>query len=70
MLLRMKEDGKTWAEIREAWEEMTGDKVGGSTLSGRYTRIKANLVVFHQEDVSSPSINSYGLGISLTNGSS
>ncbi|KAK2748623.1 hypothetical protein FQN55_004176 [Onygenales sp. PD_40] len=51
MLLRMKdEEGKPWGEIRAAWEEMTGEKVGGSTLSGRYARIKANFVVFNPDD--------------------
>ncbi|KAK2756800.1 hypothetical protein FQN54_005246 [Arachnomyces sp. PD_36] len=51
MMLRMKdEEGKGWAEIREAWNAMTGESVGGSTLSGRYGRIKANFVVFRKED--------------------
>ncbi|OAX77441.1 hypothetical protein ACJ72_08260 [Emergomyces africanus] len=51
MLLRMKDDeNKSWAEIRQAWEEMTGEKVGGSTLCGRYGRMKANFVVFTPED--------------------
>ncbi|PGH33683.1 hypothetical protein GX50_03510 [[Emmonsia] crescens] len=51
MLLRMKDDeNKSWAEIRQAWEEMTGEKVGGSTLCGRYGRIKANLMDFTPED--------------------
>ncbi|OJD24832.1 hypothetical protein ACJ73_03804 [Blastomyces percursus] len=51
MLLRMKdEENKSWAETREAWEEMTGEKVGGSTLCIRYARIKANFVVFTPED--------------------
>ncbi|EEH11707.1 conserved hypothetical protein [Histoplasma capsulatum G186AR] len=51
MLLRMKdEENKSWGEIRQAWEEMTGEKVGGSTLCGRYGRIKANFVVFTPED--------------------
>lgn len=60
MLLRMKDvEGKGWAEIREAWETMTGDKVGGSTLSGRYARIKANLIVFSKEDVRIPSVGSH-----------
>ena len=54
MLLRMKDEGKPWAEIREAWENLTGEKVGGSTLSGRYARIKANFVVFSKNDVSFP----------------
>ena len=53
MLLRMKdEENKSWADIRKAWEDLTGDKVGNSTLSGRYARIKANFVTFHDEDVS------------------
>lgn len=54
MMLRMKDDeGKGWNEIREAWNAMTGETVGKSTLSGRYGRIKANFVVFRKEDVSS-----------------
>lgn len=53
MMLRMKDDeGKGWNEIREAWNAMTGETVGKSTLSGRYGRIKANFVVFRKEDVS------------------
>jgi hypothetical protein len=55
MLLRMKdEENKPWAEIKEAWEKMTGEKVGGSTLSGRYGRIKANFVILSEGDVSFP----------------
>ncbi|PGG97395.1 hypothetical protein GX51_07365 [Blastomyces parvus] len=51
MLLRMKDEEKrTWAEIRQAWENITGEKVGGSTLCIRYSRIKANFVVFTPED--------------------
>ncbi|PGH14775.1 hypothetical protein AJ80_05819 [Polytolypa hystricis UAMH7299] len=51
MLLHMKDnENKPWAEIRQAWESMTGEKVGGSTLSGRYARIKANFVTFATED--------------------
>ncbi|KAK2865229.1 hypothetical protein FQN49_003778 [Arthroderma sp. PD_2] len=51
MLLRMKdEENKPWSEIRAAWEEATGEAVGGSTLSGRYQRIKANFTVFTAED--------------------
>lgn len=60
MLLRMKDDeNKSWAEIRQAWEEMTGEKVGGSTLCGRYGRIKANLMDFTPEDVSFSPLNSF-----------
>ncbi|EEQ31275.1 conserved hypothetical protein [Microsporum canis CBS 113480] len=43
MMLRMRdEENKPWSEIRAAWEEITGEAVGGSTLSNRYQRIKAN----------------------------
>lgn len=55
MMLHMKDvEGKSWAEIKSAWQAMTGNKVGGSTLSGRYGRIKANLVQFKEGDVSPP----------------
>lgn len=54
MLLRMKDEGKVWAEIREAWEKMTGEKVGKSTLSSRYARIKANFTVLSKDDVRLP----------------
>lgn len=33
--LREKEQ-KTWKEIRQAWEQMTGQKTGNSTLPNRY----------------------------------
>lgn len=53
MLLRMKdEENKPWSEIKSAWEKATGETVGGSTLSNRYQRIKANFTVFSPEDVS------------------
>lgn len=32
MLLKMKDEGSTWPEIRTAWEELTGEPVGNSTL--------------------------------------
>ncbi|KAL2375259.1 hypothetical protein BDBG_05727 [Blastomyces gilchristii SLH14081] len=51
MLLRMKdEENRSWAEIRQAWEDITGEKVGGSTLCTRYARIKANFIDFTPED--------------------
>lgn len=52
LLLKMKDDeGKTWAVITEALEELAGCKLAG--LSTRYARIKANFVVFPKEDVRS-----------------
>ncbi|KAI5294144.1 hypothetical protein KEM52_004616 [Ascosphaera acerosa] len=51
MLVRMKEEGRPIAEIRQAWEQMTGAKPGGSTLQVRYMRLKANLTVWAEEDI-------------------
>ncbi|KAL2352489.1 hypothetical protein BJ546DRAFT_1064223 [Cryomyces antarcticus] len=50
MLLSMRDAGKAWDEIKEAWEAATGEKVGRSTLPNRYTRLKANVMVFPVED--------------------
>lgn len=53
LLLQMKDkENKTWSEIREAWFGLTGVQVGGSTLSIRYARLKANFVTFTPNDVS------------------
>lgn len=52
VLVQMKQDGKTWPEIREKWKEMTGKIVGGSTLPNRYARIIANLTDWKDGDVS------------------
>ena len=40
LLVEMKNHGATWKEIKEMWVEKTGQVPGGSTLSGRYSRIK------------------------------
>ncbi|KAI9696772.1 MAG: hypothetical protein M1836_005134 [Candelina mexicana] len=50
MLISMKDNGKSWAEIRKAWKEMTGEDTGNSTLPNRYNRLKANLASFKEED--------------------
>ncbi|KAJ9267191.1 hypothetical protein DTO195F2_424 [Paecilomyces variotii] len=51
LLLQMKDkENKTWSEIREAWFGLTGVQVGGSTLSIRYARLKANFVTFTPND--------------------
>ncbi|MCJ1282181.1 hypothetical protein MMC26_001504 [Xylographa opegraphella] len=42
-LVRMKEAGKSWPEIREMWKNKTGKELAGSTLPNRYSRIKINL---------------------------
>ena len=52
MLIRMREvDGKSWPEIRKKLEDITQAKIGASSLQIRYTRMKANFVVFEQDDV-------------------
>lgn len=52
MIIRMKEvEGKPWADIRKALEDITGTNLGRSTLQIRYTRMKANFVVFDKVDV-------------------
>ncbi|KAL9581114.1 MAG: hypothetical protein Q9203_006025 [Teloschistes exilis] len=35
MLVKMKEEGKSWNEIRETWQTMTGQETAGSTLPNR-----------------------------------
>ncbi|KAI5303295.1 hypothetical protein KEM56_007703 [Ascosphaera pollenicola] len=53
MLLRMKdEEGASWLEIRQAWEQVTGVVTGKTTLCNRYARIKANFTVVSEDDVS------------------
>jgi hypothetical protein len=37
MLIDMRDSGKSWDEIRKAWENMTGDKTAYSTLPNRYS---------------------------------
>lgn len=52
LIIEMREkNGKTWGDIREAIEEITGAKFGSTTLKHRYTRMKANFVVFEKEHV-------------------
>lgn len=53
LIIRLKEvEGKAWSEIKKVLEEVTGATLGGSTLQVRYTRMKANFVVFETDDVS------------------
>lgn len=52
MMIRMREvDGKSWVEIRKTLEDLMQAKIGASSLQIRYTRMKANFVVFEQDDV-------------------
>lgn len=59
MLIKMKEEGKTWAEIREAWKKMTGEETKSSTLPNRYSRLKTNLMTLQSGDVSDILLHSY-----------
>ena len=51
-ILEMKDAGKPWREIKPIWEEMTGQTVGDSTLSVRYSQIKRNLEKGGSKEVS------------------
>ena len=54
MLVKMKEEGRSWLEIEEAWKNKTGElKTGRSSLCVRYCRIKANLssILLEPDDV-------------------
>ncbi|KAI7211706.1 hypothetical protein KC333_g7531 [Hortaea werneckii] len=50
-LLDMRDSGSTWPEIRAAWETLTGEKTGASTLPNRYVRLKSNFTVVQEEDL-------------------
>lgn len=50
-LLDMRDSGSSWPEIRTAWEALTGEKTGASTLPNRYVRLKSNFTVVQEEDL-------------------
>ncbi|EON69212.1 hypothetical protein W97_08471 [Coniosporium apollinis CBS 100218] len=50
VLLKMKEEGKPWAEINDMWEMITGKKPAKSTLPNRYARLKANIEAVKEDD--------------------
>ena len=51
MLLKMRENGRPWLEIEEAWEKKTGKAMTIKSLSCRHIRIKANLANTRPESV-------------------
>ena len=51
MLMKMKDRGSGWLEIRKAWQELTGQWPAASTLPNRYNRIKDNLTHLKSGDV-------------------
>jgi hypothetical protein len=55
-LFKMKADGKPWKEIKVVWERLMNKKIGDSTLSVRYCKMKENFEKSDGKDVSSVSI--------------
>ena len=61
-MLSMRGENKPWAEVKEVMEGIIGDKLVVGSITTRYARIKANLVVFEKEDVSTSQLDWNGLG--------
>lgn len=52
-LFKMKADGKPWKEIKVVWESLMNKKIGDSTLSVRFCKMKENFEKSGGKDVSS-----------------
>ena len=53
-LLRMRDQEKAdWATIAEFWKQETGEDIPKGTLAKRYSRLKQNIQVWKEGDVSS-----------------
>lgn len=50
LLLNMKDQGKSWKEIGEAWKAATGVAPAKSTLPNRYARLRANITSMSDVD--------------------
>ncbi|OJD34389.1 uncharacterized protein BKCO1_23000123 [Diplodia corticola] len=50
LLLNMKDQGKSWKEIGEAWKVITGIEPAKSTLPNRYARLRANITTMSETD--------------------
>ncbi|KAL1615509.1 hypothetical protein SLS56_011797 [Neofusicoccum ribis] len=50
LLLSMKDQGKSWKEINDAWKAATGVEVAKSTLPNRYARLRANITSMSESD--------------------
>lgn len=50
LLLNMKDQGKSWKEIGEAWQAATGIAPAKSTLPNRYARLRANITTMSEAD--------------------
>ncbi|KAI5303294.1 hypothetical protein KEM56_007702 [Ascosphaera pollenicola] len=52
MLLRMKDvDGKSWGEISQAWNQMTGESSKADMVRMRYKRMKTIFAVVDEADI-------------------
>ena len=63
MLVKMKERGCDWLEIRKAWQELTGEWPAPSTLPNRYNRVKDNLTRLKPGDVRVCFVHLYRLSL-------
>ncbi|OJZ90317.1 hypothetical protein ASPFODRAFT_28831 [Aspergillus luchuensis CBS 106.47] len=55
LILRLRDESSTpWTAINQAWTDLTGISVGGSTLRARYNTMKKNFVVVDPGDVLPP----------------
>lgn len=45
-------EGKSWPEIRKAWDSMTGEVSGVDMIRKRYKKMKTNFAVVDERDVS------------------
>ncbi|PWY62613.1 hypothetical protein BO83DRAFT_272845, partial [Aspergillus eucalypticola CBS 122712] len=51
LILRLRDEASTpWSAINQAWTDLTGISVGGSTLRARYNTMKKNFVVVDPGD--------------------
>ncbi|KZZ87055.1 hypothetical protein AAP_06001 [Ascosphaera apis ARSEF 7405] len=52
LLIHMKDvEGKSWPEIRKAWDSMTGEVSGVDMIRKRYKKMKTNFAVVDERDV-------------------
>ena len=71
MLVTMKVQGSSWAQINAAWKDATGSKPGSSTLPNRLRRIQARLATstnglgMSATSLASPAVTSHGQAIQL-----
>lgn len=47
----MRNEGKSWAAIKVAWQKITKEDVGKSTLPNRHSRLLDNFAVVKEDDL-------------------